>query len=119
MGYQWGNEFTTCTWFKRTAADGRYQGIFSNGYNIRGSWEFRLGREAGGTSGGGGISGENNWRWFLKKEFALNQWHHVCMTYDAAHSNSAHFYHNGKDVGITGPASKPMKTGPNSVQIGF
>eukprot|EP00419_Tripos_fusus_P089900 CAMPEP_0172854682 /NCGR_PEP_ID=MMETSP1075-20121228/58435_1 /TAXON_ID=2916 /ORGANISM="Ceratium fusus, Strain PA161109" /LENGTH=84 /DNA_ID=CAMNT_0013701395 /DNA_START=17 /DNA_END=267 /DNA_ORIENTATION=+ len=41
------------------------------------------------------------------------------MTYDAAHTKSAHFYHNGKDVGITGPASKPMKTLPNSVQIGF
>ena len=53
--HAWGRKFSACVWFKRDGSDGNYQGIFSTGYYTSGAWEFRLGREDGGTRGGGGI----------------------------------------------------------------
>ena len=54
--FGWGNHFTASVWFQRTANDGNYQGIVSNGYGHHGSWEIRMGRENGGTMLGGGVS---------------------------------------------------------------
>jgi hypothetical protein len=116
----WGRKFTACTWFKRAANDGAYRGIVSTGYHDNGSWEFRLGREGGGTQGGGGIMNSLAWKWFLPPNtFPVAKWSHVCMTYDAdAGSNAGHMYVNGVDTGIVGASFGDMKTTANAMYIG-
>ena len=116
----WGRKFSSCTWFNRDSNNGNYMGIVSTGYHKEGAWEFRLGREGGGTQGGGGIMDALAWHWFLPENtFPVGQWNHVCMTYDAdAGADAGIFYVNGVETGTRGTSFGDMKTTSQAVHIG-
>ena len=109
--YQWGDNFSACTWFKRdSSAGGGYMGILSTGYYTNGAWEIRQGAEDGGTMTGGliNIPGHTQDWWYGYLPRRLNapsdQWNHVCTTWDGKVGN---FFLNGKLADSTSmPGSK-------------
>ena len=124
--YVWGSDFSVCTWFKRTSNDGNYQGIISTGYGgdyptrpDGGVWEIRMGRENSGQNVGGTIWPQNDasleWS-FHSLTAPLNQWNHVCMTWDGSTSN---YYLNGNLAGSNTADSGPIPSVPNPVFIGY
>jgi hypothetical protein len=95
----WGTGFSVCTWFKRASNDGRYAGIVSTGYGGNGVWEIRMGAEDGSTMVGGTMRPANDasgsWTFGYsptRLNAPVNQWNHVCMTWDGSVSN---YYMNG------------------------
>eukprot|EP01050_Picozoa_sp_SAG11_P014517 SAG11_NODE_1798_length_4246_cov_1.709670_4_plen_96_part_00 len=82
--FAWGTRLSVSLWFQRTANDGNYQGIISNGYSTFGSWEIRMGRENNGRMLGGGVrtlGHDETWD-AVNLVAQVNQWHHVCLVYD-------------------------------------
>lgn len=109
--YPWGSQFTASIWLKRTGLWGNYQGVLSNGYFMRGSWEMRMGRENGGQRLNYFIPHPSNGG---STNLAGNQWHHVVMTFDGATMKG---YRNGELVFST-PRTTPIGTVNNPVHIG-
>ena len=104
--YQWGDNFSACTWFKRDSSAGDYMGILSTGYHLSGAWEIRQGGENGGTRIGGLINtpghavrlGNQNAGGRLRALAPVAQWNHVCMAWDGKVGN---YFLNGKLVDST------------------
>jgi hypothetical protein len=114
--FAWGSKFSVSVWFQRTANDGNYQGIISNGYGGEGSWEIRMGRENGGTSLGGGVrTDRNDETWDVANLNArVNQWHHAAIVYDG---DDFHFYLDGVQTSAS-PDHGDITIKPTDVFIG-
>jgi len=120
--YEWGNQFTVSVWFKRTGGWGNYQGIVSNGYYNKGSWEIRMGRENSGQMLGGGVvtSGSSKTWDYVHLLASQSKWHHVTMTYDGS---QLFFYldgvkQKGNDLCCSGdivPRKNPLTIGKAGV----
>lgn len=109
--YRFGGTFGAAMWFKRTSNDGNYQGVVSTGYGCaNGNFEFRFGREDGGTAFGGGVcTTGNDQTWDFQTHggrhpihASLNNWHHAGMTY-SKELGHVYFYLNGE---LHGPVTR-------------
>jgi hypothetical protein len=81
VGHQWGDQLTVAVWIRWSGRSGSYRAVVGNGYWTSGSWEFRFGRESGGTKLNLFITTvdvHTGFRVYLPQ----NEWHHVALTYD-------------------------------------
>eukprot|EP00466_Bigelowiella_natans_P011982 jgi/Bigna1/81349/fgenesh1_pg.79_\ len=97
-------DLTVCLYTKRTSS-ANYQGLLGTGYHSQGGFEFRYGRENGGTRFFINVKSTTA---FKGKNFdtagslPLNAWTHVCMAYSKS-GGSFDLYKNGaKKYTVTG-----------------